>query len=338
MTNSRHALREAVLALLWDQWTELGVAGVRRASAAIIDPEALLLATLTFARYDPRLFDEVLDWLVRFGTMLDVSRLRRLTDPLEPDTRRLARAVVELMRERGSESKWAPIAERWRAKEARTLYAPTALFLSPDDSPLPVFGDAESFFAERGFLRGPLELRGLSVSPSLDRPALLRLRARALTGLGVRAETLLYLWTHSAAHGRLIAERAGYSQRQVADYLSSLSEARFADRFEVGKTIQYRLRPEINAVAGPTLHYVDWPRAFEFLRDLSDSLGRASGQADDYEISVTLRAGFEMLRHSLPVEGFDVPPIDTERHPGTQMIQYAHEYASEVTGRVGELS
>ena len=338
MTDSRHAFREAVLALLWGQWTELGVAGTRRASSAIIDPEALLLSTLSFSRYDPRLFDELLDWLVRFGAVLDVSRLRRLAKPLGSDAKRLAQVVVEFMRERASESKWAPIAEHWRAEESRTTYAPTALFLSADDSPLPVFGETEPFFAERGFLRGPFELRGLSASPSLDRPALLRLRARALTGLGVRAETLLYLWTHSAAHGRLIADRAGYSQRQVADYLSDLSDARFADRFEVGKTIQYRLRPEVNAIAGQTVRYVDWPRAFEFLRGLSGTLKSALVQADDYETSVALRAGFETLRRLLPVEGFDVPPIDTERYPGTQMIEYSREYVSEVSERITELT
>lgn len=338
MTDSRHVLREAVLALLWDQWTELGVAGIRKASSAIIDPEALLLATLSFARHDPRLFDEALDWLVSFGAMLDAGRLRRLATRLDPDTRRLAHAVVELMRERSSESKWSPIAERWRAEETRTAYAPAALFLSADDSPLPVFGESEPFFAERGFLRGPLELRGLSASPALDRPALLRLRARALTGLGVRAETLLYLWTHSAAHGRLIAERAGYSQRQVADYLSSLSDARFADRFEVGKTIQYRLRPEMVAIAGQTVRYVDWPRTFEFLRGLFSTLSTVLEETDNYERSVCLRAGFETLRSSLPIEGFDVPPIETERYPGTQMIDYSREYVVEIADRIAALT
>jgi hypothetical protein len=212
------------------------------------------------------------------------------------------------------------------------------LFLSTDDSPLPVFGETEPFFAERGFLRGRLELRGLSALPSLDRPALLRLRARALMGLGVRAETLLYLWTHSAAHGRLIADRAGYSQRQVADYLSGLSDARFADRFEVGKTIQYRLRPELNAIGGQTVRYVDWQRTFEFLRDLFNTLGSVAVQTDDYETSVALRASFGTLVRSLPIEGLDVPPIETERYPGTQMIEYAQGYVDEIAERITVLA
>lgn len=54
----------------------------------------------------------------------------------------------------------------------------------------------------------------------------------------------------------------------------------------------------------------------------------------NYETSVALRAGFEMLRGLLPVEGFDVPPIDTERYPGTQMIEYSREYVGEVAGRI----
>src|SRR5438105_1946106 len=53
------------VALAWDQWSQLGVSAAsppqREERAA--DPEALLLFTLELGRNDPRLFDEVLDWL-----------------------------------------------------------------------------------------------------------------------------------------------------------------------------------------------------------------------------------------------------------------------------------
>lgn len=43
-----------------------------------IDPEALLLFTLEIGRDDPRLFDEVLDWLVVNERLVSVRRLRNL--------------------------------------------------------------------------------------------------------------------------------------------------------------------------------------------------------------------------------------------------------------------
>ena len=53
-----------VLELLWRQWTVLGVSGHAAGEAPwMIVPEALLLASCTFGRWEPRLFDEALDWL-----------------------------------------------------------------------------------------------------------------------------------------------------------------------------------------------------------------------------------------------------------------------------------
>ena len=39
-------------------------------------PGAMLLFTLEMGRYEPRLFDEVLDWLVINGRWIDLQRLR----------------------------------------------------------------------------------------------------------------------------------------------------------------------------------------------------------------------------------------------------------------------
>ncbi len=95
-TESRGLLLDAILESLWTQWTDLGVAGTRGTrgdsgdSGALVDPEALLVGTITFGRYDPRLFDEVLDWLLLNGSLLDVTRLRRLVSGLTPPESRLA--------------------------------------------------------------------------------------------------------------------------------------------------------------------------------------------------------------------------------------------------------
>ena len=44
----------------------------------IIDPEALLLFTCTLGRHEPRLFDEVLDWLQENGRFINILRLKRI--------------------------------------------------------------------------------------------------------------------------------------------------------------------------------------------------------------------------------------------------------------------
>jgi hypothetical protein len=72
LTTYRDEYRELLLDLLWRQWSTLGVAGHGSAEQErIIDPEALLLLTCTAARCDPRLFDEVIDWLQANGWLIN---------------------------------------------------------------------------------------------------------------------------------------------------------------------------------------------------------------------------------------------------------------------------
>lgn len=84
-------LREHVLDTLWSQWHELGVAATvpRRHSDDFIDPEPLIAFTATHSDLDPRLRDESIDWVLRYGTYISKARLKNvlanrglLDDPL----------------------------------------------------------------------------------------------------------------------------------------------------------------------------------------------------------------------------------------------------------------
>jgi hypothetical protein len=78
------SLRDEIVAdcigLAWDQWSQLGLSGAApaRREERAADPEALLLFTLEIGRDDPRLFDEVLDWLSVNEQFVSVQRLRNL--------------------------------------------------------------------------------------------------------------------------------------------------------------------------------------------------------------------------------------------------------------------
>jgi hypothetical protein len=73
-------LREHVLEALWSQWHELGVASTvpRRHSDDVIDPEPLVAFTATHGDLDPRLRDESIDWILRYGTFLSKARLKNV--------------------------------------------------------------------------------------------------------------------------------------------------------------------------------------------------------------------------------------------------------------------
>ena len=76
-----------------------------------IDPEVLLVFTLETGRYDPRLFDEVMDWLVTNGQWIDIQRLRGIIGESKDETCRLMGAVSEFLASQGQERKWKNLAK-----------------------------------------------------------------------------------------------------------------------------------------------------------------------------------------------------------------------------------
>ena len=75
LTEFKTTVLNQLLDFLWRQWSALGVAGQGAPEERrVIDPEPLLLLSLTVCRYDARLFDEVLDWLTVNGANLRAQR------------------------------------------------------------------------------------------------------------------------------------------------------------------------------------------------------------------------------------------------------------------------
>jgi len=109
----RAELSQTVLDAIWAAWAQVGVMGQSQPRAArIVDPEPLLLLTWECARQDPRVFDEVLDWLVRNGRWVNVIRLSTLLKEDQICAPSLAGAVAAFMTQHDKSPKWRNIAER----------------------------------------------------------------------------------------------------------------------------------------------------------------------------------------------------------------------------------
>jgi hypothetical protein len=152
----------------------VGGAPERREERAT-DPEALLLFTLNVGRSDPRLFDEVLDWLALNATLVSEHRLRNLC--ASPTDRALVDAALD----------WAA-GERRRERPAGASRKRATEPLFPS-LPAPR-GDLDPAFARHGFAREPVQRSGKSQPPRLHDPIAFAFRLRRLLGVGVRAEVM----------------------------------------------------------------------------------------------------------------------------------------------------
>ena len=249
------------VALAWDQWSQLGVSAAppphREERAA--DPEALLLFTLEVGRNDPRLFDEVLDWLALNEHLVSVHRLRSVCID-ETDRALVAAALDWSARSRG---RGQPPGEEVPTTDLKPLF---------HSVPTPTDYLDESF-ARHGFARARIKRSGKSQPPRLSDPICFALRLRRLLGVGVRAEVIRALLTLRAARlsGRVITASAAFAQRNVREGLTQLLEAGVISVVEIADDRYYSVRPEdwatlLGLATAPDLPFhFDWIPAYRAL-------------------------------------------------------------------------
>lgn len=259
------ALSDELLAslreLAWNQWSQLGVSGPapRRRDERAADPEALLLFTLEIGRTDPRLFDEVLDWLALNEPLVSVHRLRNLcATPVD-------RALVDA-------------ALAWTAHVRGRTSTPPATKATDELEPLfadaPVAGNQlDPAFKFHGFARPPLNRSNKSQPPRLREPIAFALRLRRLLGVGARAEVIRALLTIRAPRlaNKVITASAGFAQRNVREALTHLVEAGAVTRVDLADERFYKIDPTAWAAvlglpAAPDLPlHEDWIPAYRAL-------------------------------------------------------------------------
>ena len=237
-------LQDALIDLAWRQWCALGVRGnATEIGNRCIDPEALILLTCTVGRCEPRLFDEMLDWLRAMQGYVSTQRLTALI-------RKANRTDVDVLRAVAGYLALTPGGIKWKSLAKRTGKAPVsqAFFFFKDGRPMESFGKTDPVFDEYGFQRAPVEPRGLVGSFDLTNPACLSIRLRSFLGLNSRSEICLYLVTHSEGTGATpshISREIGYAQKAVQDALLSMSRSGFVTRRELKRDTLYSIVPSM---------------------------------------------------------------------------------------------
>jgi hypothetical protein len=235
----RADLSQIVLDTLWSAWSEVGVMGHGQSGTArIVDPEPLLLLTWECARQDSRVFDEVLDWLVRNGRWINVVRLTTLLKEDQTCPPSLAGAVAAFMTQHDKGPKWRTLAERCRPAAGQSV---EPLFQRQGKPLVPLHEEVDELFASFGWARSPVFLRGQSQPMPAWRPTSLMLKCRALFGVNIRADVFAWLIAHGHGTASGLARELGYSQRRVQDTLLEMQMAELFQTHYDGNRREYSL-------------------------------------------------------------------------------------------------
>ncbi len=333
LTDSSSQLNERVVAFLWHQWSSIGVAGYARTGDDwIIDPEALLLATTRFGRYDARLMDESIDWLVSYGRRINLQRLQNLHRewPGLADTRVLA-ATSDVLGQQAVLRKWRIVAELAPVTIADPVET-ESLFLSLDGKPAARFGPDEPIFGKYGLRRGPLEHRGMSQPPNPRIGGSLLFTLRSLFGVNARAEIMAWLLTHDAGHPAAIARSTGYFSKSIQQTLNEMEESGQIVSVRQGREKLFRVRSQdwrflVPASANgpdpkPFPRWVDWMPLFAAIARFADALAMPGldERSESFQ-GIQLREALDQAMPALTRAGHAHQMQTTRDMGGAELIQ-----------------
>lgn len=285
MTMRNFRTADAVGDVLWAQWGALGVPALVEPSSALIDLEALIVATARFTDVHPddRIRDGAISWLVRRSAYVSAPRMRRLQGRLDAAGDSAVKTfLADFVSAASSTFSWAKVLDPARAWIASTELAP-----------LPLWGAAT-----------------------------LRLRCRALFGSSAKAEAFARLVCSTGLVELAVLERdATYSRSQIDEGLSSLLDLGAVNRTMRGNSKAYgatdlgrQLVDESlrDLVTGPRVvdrlpvstaaTWIDWSSRFELLFALVE-VQRLLDAKDVVGAFALLRdqaAAFDELRHPVP--------------------------------------
>jgi len=271
---------EATLDLLWRQWCSLGVAGHARAAEPrrLIDPEALILATTSIGRHEPRMFDEALDWLGRYGSLINLQRLKNLHKIDQLGQIKVLSSIASWLKSRDLQTTWKMFIQPPSSKPDPI----EPLFIGLKG---PASAAFDPYFLANGLERSIFQPRGMSRAPHPTTPPNLIISLRALIGVSARVEIILYLAGGSAAHAAETARATGYTARTLQRLLQEMSlsghllsqEPPFQTRGKIrrGSNRRYHLQPADWAFltdGQPLPQWTPWAALFSFMQSLFTSI------------------------------------------------------------------
>lgn len=225
----RDQLIDRLIPFVWNEWAQMGLSATARGrSRCAQDPEALIVFSLDVARAEPRLFDELMDWILANESLLSVRRLRVMCiDEIDSSLIQAALAWLASQRPR------ARLSGRVRSTAPLTLK--------------PLFGSEvhieqpDQAFASAGWLRPELYPSHKSRSPDFGEPINLAFRLRQILGVSIRAEIIRVLLTIGAPwmNAQALAMSTGYAKRNVHEALTNLSAAGVISSFTVNHEQRY---------------------------------------------------------------------------------------------------
>ena len=317
----RQEFLKRILDLLWDYWIDFGVSAyshIPKKQKTVMDPEALLLISGVFGRYDARLFDEILNWLSVNGKFINILKLKNAMK-VEHYPAKVFNAISDFVVKEYNLYKWKGLSKK------ETAVREVPFFYKKSGEPLEIYGNLDPIFRRNGFLRGEITWKGNQRHFSPYNAVNLILRLRALFGVNMRSDLIHYLLVHDSGHPSGMARELYYSQKGVHDTLSEIEESGFVSIIRKGKEKHYILDKkkffDIFELDPKEVRYINWNKLFisfvEILELIEDEKFKKSS---DLVRSSQLRQLMKKVQPQIIESGIKRTLPDPSRYLGESLL------------------
>ncbi|BBB33521.1 hypothetical protein TTHT_2082 [Thermotomaculum hydrothermale] len=232
----RNKFFEKLYILLTSQWKILGIPfqNIKSKPNFIIDIEGLLLLSLSFFRLYPREFDEVINWLYYQGNIVNIQRLKNISQKKAFSSLSVLSAVADFLSENQKQPKWKGLTKFKNNKRE-------VLFWDKDLKPYPQFGENEETFLKHNYLRGKISLKNDIIFDCGTNSYFLNLKLRHLLGVNIRSEIISYLLLSNEGNSNSISNEIFFLQKSVYEILKELEKGNFIFPTKKGRAINYKI-------------------------------------------------------------------------------------------------
>ena len=287
-------IRETTAGIIWRQWKGLGAMTNEREAQAIVDPEALLLASLALTEIEPRLPGVVHSWIWENAELLNITRLTNLSSsfPVATELEEIAQLAL------------ASGDRRWKTLAGSRVRAPA-----------------------------PERPKGRSIPVPMQPGAALMLRLRVGLGNGSRADILTYLlglanlpggerWASVAT----ISDALSYGIAGIRKVADEMARARLIEqlpgvasgRGPTARMFRARAGSWTPVLGGTNAQWHDWKETYLFVIELHRFVrGAPANTVTEYVLWTKCRELFEQHPRALPSYQSELQrlPIDSEDWP-----------------------
>jgi len=290
-------LREAALDVIWRQWRAVGAqAAAGKRAHSMVDPEALILISVTLMQVEPRLADLLNDWVALNSDLLSVQRMKNLKPGYPEAAGEGLSWLAGVALDRGKDA-------RWRSFLTHTSQVAAA----------------------RATPKSLRTNKTRAIRPRFASPATLMLQLRLGFGVGAKADVLGYLLATEGARAtvREIASATSYTVAAVRRAAEDMAAAQLI-HVSSGKPVDYRAdragwTEVLGLTQGPPA-WRSWHHRFAFVAAfLAHAQGASTHSTSPYAAGVK---GRELLERHRSAFELDLVTVWSEHTPVADWVGF----------------